>query len=191
MRQVVYMTLLYVACSVMLSAFAVSVRFSKIRNSSKFVKAKKIKQHKIEAVIIALFAVLGIVLAGYSSYDLIKQDFVTENFEYVGAEKGIAWARLNRYRFDNGDDILTLRSFPEDGKQYVFKKGMVYRITYAPRADVIVDVEGEERTAGLKTIFESGNIKDILIIIGLIGVYIAVNFFRIKLRGHKPERKTR
>lgn len=47
---------------------------------------------------------------------------------------------------------------------------MVYRITYAHRSEVIVDVEGEERTAGLKTIYESGNIKDILIITSLIGV---------------------
>lgn len=185
MNQVVRLLLLMLFTIIALIDVALFVRFSKIKNSSKFIKEKKLKRKKIVSVLIALVAVCFICYTAYCSVDLIKQDYVVADLEFVNSYSRKEWFAPKKYVFKEEH----LSSYPEDGLNYALQEGVTYRVTYAPRTSMIIDIEGVEKTAGLKAIYKSGKFKDIFIVTLLIIVVIALRIFRIKMLGYKPERK--
>ena len=185
MIQVVRFLLLMLFGIIALTSSALVVRFSKIKNSSKFIKEKKLKRKKIESAIIAFGAVFFICYTVYYSVDLIKQDYVVADLEFVNSYSRQQWFAPKKYVFKEEH----LSSYPEDGLNYALQEGVKYRVTYAPRTSMIIDIEGVEKTAGLKAIYKSGNFKDIFVFTLLVIIVIALRIFRIKMLGYKPERK--
>ncbi len=185
MNQVTQMLLMYVLFIIITITLALITGFSKIKGCSKVVKEKRIKSKKCEALVYAIIAVLAIFWTSYCSLDLIKQDYVVEDIKLVSYGKGNVISVTNAYMFDTG----RLYSFAEDGKNYALKKGTTYKVTYAHRTSTIINIEGETKTAGLKTIFESGSIQDILVVSLFLIVYLVLRYLVFDLRYSKPKPK--
>jgi hypothetical protein len=92
---------------------------------------------------------------------------------------------MAEFNFDSG----RLYSFSKDGLNYKLEEENIYKVTYARRTSVIIDIEEETKAVGLKTIFKYGSIGDILFISLLLIIYLVLKYLFYYLRYSKPKPK--
>lgn len=185
MNQVIQMLLIYIVLIILLVTLALITRFSKIKGCSDIVKEKRIKSQKTEALVYAIIAVLAVFWTSYCSLDVIKQDYIVEDVQLVSYGKARVFSGIEEFNFDIG----RLCSFSEDGLNYNLEKENTYKVTYARRTSVIISIEGETKSVGLKTIFKYGSIRDILFISLLLAIYLVAKYMVFHLRYSKPKSK--
>ncbi|MBQ5591800.1 MAG: hypothetical protein IIU80_02535 [Clostridia bacterium] len=185
MNQVIQMLLVQIALIILSVILALTTRFSKIKGCSDIVKEKKIKNKRTEALIYTIIAVLAIIWTSYCSLDVIKQDYIVEDLQLVSYGKSQVFSGIKEFNFDVGK----LYSFSEDGLNYNLEKETTYKVTYARRTSVIISIEGETKSVGLKTIFKYGSIGDILFLLLLLAIYLVGKYMIYHLRYSKPKTK--
>ncbi len=185
MNPIMQMLYIYISLIILLAVLALIARFSKIKGCSDTVKEKKIKSKRTEALIYAIIAVLAVFWTSYCSLDVIKQDYIVENLQLVSYGKSQVFSGIKEFNFDVG----RLYSFSEDGLNYNLEKENTYKVTYARRTSVIISIEGETKSVGLKTIFKYGSLGDIFILLLLLAIYLVAKYMIYHLRYSKPKTK--
>ena len=98
---------------------------------------EKRKPSKKAAMVFSAIALLGLFLAGYDSFDLILQDFVTQEGVYMHYYRGRE-VYINEIYFSTNDGSDFCYAFNMDTKDLT--EGNQYKFTYGKRTRMLISV---------------------------------------------------
>lgn len=110
----------------------------KNKHKKKIFYVEKVQRAKKNLIVFAVIATILFSYTTYLSFDLIKQDYVVCEAEFVESDR-IGRALIYSVRFEDGEKEYNLIANLNDSN--FLKEGQSYIITYGKRTEKIVAVE--------------------------------------------------
>lgn len=122
-------------------AFAL-LAFFQFRSIKKTVKKRNDKKKKLAAIAYLCIALFGAILSIFLSFDLIFQDYITQNGNY---EKQYRNRDVYELIFDVDGESKRCFVFPTELKKYDLQEDQTYEVTYARRTGMLISIRRTKR----------------------------------------------